>query len=202
MLCKNKLSSFKETFIWTCCVDGETDIPSTRLQNKTQVSLLTSLDQGSGRVTEDALLRQRTTLQHTSSIATSKSTNCPNTAAHPNRTMPNQRLRAGWGLEQAWCQHVILKTWVWGQPPLTAGLSESATPTNMLPSPSSLKLWEPQSWRAEAAKFNGLFLMCGMLKQNSPFSRIRGAQMYQICQWLQVKHLKCKPVFCVSLLHP
>lgn len=111
---KNKLSSFKEMFIWTCCVDGETDIPSTRLQNKTQVSLLTRLDQGSGRVTEDALLRQRTTLQPTSSIATSKSTDCPNTAAHPNRTMPNQRLRAGWGLEQAWCQHAILKTWVWG----------------------------------------------------------------------------------------
>lgn len=62
------------------------------------LSKLTSLDQGSGRVTEKVLLRQRTKLQHTSAITASKSsTESPNTAVHPNHTMPNKTLGAGWG---------------------------------------------------------------------------------------------------------
>lgn len=44
--------------------------------------------------------------------------------------------------------------------------------------------------------------MCGILKQNSPFSRTRGdPQMYQISQWLRVTCLKCKLVLRVRLLY-
>lgn len=162
-----KLSTFKFVLSSIRRVGGKTDFTSHISRTNLKLLSVASYQLRPGEWQSNRGSPPATTNRPTAHLLHRLSKHSCTSKPHHAKPEPVSRVRLGRGMVLT-CN--IKDTSLGGQPPHYRPLWE-CNPDQHVTLPL---FYGNQWWKAESAKFNGLFVMCGILKQNGPFRRAGG----------------------------